>query len=98
MEAYAAGAAPVVATTAGGLAELVIDGRTGYTAPPGDPTALAGALRRGLCIDGATRELFRRTGRNLAAARYDYRHAVAELLGRTAPWLIRSDTDTGPGG
>jgi glycosyltransferase involved in cell wall biosynthesis len=101
LEAYAAGAAPLVATTAGGLAELVIDGRTGYTAPPADPTALAGALRRALCIDGATRELFRRTGRNLAATRYDYRRAVAELLGRTAPWLIRpdtTDTDTGPGG
>jgi glycosyltransferase involved in cell wall biosynthesis len=91
LEAYVAGAAPVVSTTAGGLAELVVDGRTGYTAPPADPPALAAALRRALGIDGATRELFRRTGRSLAATRYDYRHAVCGLFERTAPWLIKAD-------
>lgn len=52
LEAYVAGAAPVVATTAGGLAELVIDGRTGYTAPPSNPRALANALYRSLSSGG----------------------------------------------
>jgi len=37
LEAYAAGAAPVVATRAGGLTELVVDGGSGYLAEPCDP-------------------------------------------------------------
>jgi glycosyltransferase involved in cell wall biosynthesis len=40
MEAMAAGA-PVVATAAGGTTELVIDGATGFLAPPADADALA---------------------------------------------------------
>jgi glycosyltransferase involved in cell wall biosynthesis len=40
MEAMAAGA-PVVATAVGGTAELVIDGATGFLAPPADADALA---------------------------------------------------------
>ena len=40
MEAMAAGA-PVVATSVGGTAELVIDGATGFLAPPTDADALA---------------------------------------------------------
>jgi glycosyltransferase involved in cell wall biosynthesis len=37
---------PVVATTVGGIPEVVEDGRTGYLVPPGDPSAMAGAVRR----------------------------------------------------
>lgn len=37
---------PVVATTAGGLAELVEDGVTGALAPPADPVGLAAAVDR----------------------------------------------------
>jgi glycosyltransferase involved in cell wall biosynthesis len=48
LEAYAAGASPVVATTAGGLAEVVTEGSTGYTALPADPRSLAAAIRRAL--------------------------------------------------
>ena len=44
LEAMAAGL-PVVATTAGGLPELVEHGRTGWLVPPGDAMALANALR-----------------------------------------------------
>jgi glycosyltransferase involved in cell wall biosynthesis len=40
MEAMAAGA-PVVATAVGGTNELVIDGETGFLAPPTDTEALA---------------------------------------------------------
>jgi len=40
MEAMAVGA-PVVATAVGGTTELVIDGDTGFLAPPADAGALA---------------------------------------------------------
>jgi len=36
---------PVIATTVGGLPELVDDGRTGLLVPPRDPKALADAIR-----------------------------------------------------
>ena len=37
---------PVIATAAGGVPELIDDGRTGFLVPPGDATALADCLRR----------------------------------------------------
>jgi len=45
LEAAAAGA-PLVASTAGGLGELVVDGETGVSFPPGDVPALASAVGR----------------------------------------------------
>ena len=45
LEAMAAGR-PVVASAVGGLAESVIDGRTGLLVPPGDAVALGAALER----------------------------------------------------
>ena len=45
MEAMAA-RRPVVATSVGGIPELVLDGSTGYLVPPRSPDALAGALDR----------------------------------------------------
>lgn len=48
MEAMASGL-PVVATDTGGTRELIIDGHTGFLAPPGDPAALADRL--GTLID-----------------------------------------------
>ena len=53
LEAMAAGR-PVVASKVGGLAESVIEGRTGLLVPPDDPVALAGALQR-LLEDGELR-------------------------------------------
>lgn len=43
LEAAAAGA-PLVASTAGGLGEVVVDGETGVSFPPGDVAALARAV------------------------------------------------------
>jgi glycosyltransferase involved in cell wall biosynthesis len=45
LEALAAGR-PVVATAVRGLRDLLEDGRTALLVPPGDPEALAGAVRR----------------------------------------------------
>ncbi len=39
---------PVVATTAGGLPDKVVPGRTGWLVPPGDAAALADALREAM--------------------------------------------------
>jgi glycosyltransferase involved in cell wall biosynthesis len=36
---------PVVASRVGGISEIVVDGRTGFTVPPGDPAAMSAALR-----------------------------------------------------
>lgn len=37
---------PVIATDVGGLAEVVIDGKTGFIIPPNNPAALANAIKR----------------------------------------------------
>jgi glycosyltransferase involved in cell wall biosynthesis len=37
---------PVVATSVGGLSEVVLEGKTGYLVPPGDPKALSAAIAR----------------------------------------------------
>jgi glycosyltransferase involved in cell wall biosynthesis len=47
LEALACGT-PVIASAVGGLVETVQDGTTGWTVPPGDPDALAAALRDAL--------------------------------------------------
>ena len=64
IEAMSAGMA-VVATTAGGTPEAIVDGETGLLVPPRDPDALAAALRR-LAGD---EELRRRLGRKAAERR-----------------------------
>jgi glycosyltransferase involved in cell wall biosynthesis len=50
-EAMACGAA-VIATTAGAFPEFIEDGRTGILVPPGDPDALAAAIRTLLADPG----------------------------------------------
>jgi glycosyltransferase involved in cell wall biosynthesis len=47
LEAFAAGV-PVVATTSGGIPEIVSDGETGFLTPPCDPTRLAARIRDAL--------------------------------------------------
>jgi glycosyltransferase involved in cell wall biosynthesis len=88
MEAYVAGAAPVVATRAGGLAELVVDGCTGFTAAPADPASLADALRQALDAGPAERARLRVAGRSLVAARYNYERNVSRFLNMVAPWAV----------
>ena len=79
MEALAAGI-PVVATRLSGIPELVRDGITGLLAEPGDPAALAGALRRLLADPRGARDRAH-AGRELVEREFDVRRS-AELLGR----------------
>lgn len=87
IESYAAGAAPVIATTAGGLAEQIAAGRTGFATTPADSVSLAAALRRALT--STERDRMREHARHFAGARYDHPAAVRAFLDQVAPWLDR---------
>jgi glycosyltransferase involved in cell wall biosynthesis len=86
LEAMAAGK-PVVATTVSGTPEAVLDGVTGYLVPPGNPVALANAIRNvlsdlprasqmGLAGKRRAQELF-----SVEAMVQRYDQVYAELVG-----------------
>ncbi len=56
VEALAVGT-PVIATAVGGVPEVVRDGENGLLVPPGDPDALAAAIRRFFSDDDLRRQL-----------------------------------------
>lgn len=58
---------PVIVTDVGGLAEVVREGKTGFTVPPDDPKALAAAIRK--FYDGAHETEF---VRNVEAEKVNY--------------------------
>lgn len=89
LEAFAAGAAPVIATTAGGLCEQVIDGVNGFTAQPGDPRSLAAALRQALTCTPTERAQLREAGHR-TLARYSYEASITRFMATVAPWAIRT--------
>jgi len=60
---------PVVATSVGGIPEIVIDGQTGLLAPAGDPDSLAAAVLR-LINDPDFARRLAAAGRRLVAERY----------------------------
>lgn len=60
---------PVISTTAGGIPEVVEDGATGLLVPPGEPEALATAMRR-LITDDALRARMGAAGRARYLARF----------------------------
>jgi glycosyltransferase involved in cell wall biosynthesis len=65
-------AAPVVAAAAGGLLDVVADGRTGWTFPPGQPGALARAVEA-VVADPAAAARVAEAGRAAAGARFGTR-------------------------
>lgn len=94
LEAFQAGASPVIATNAGGLAEIVIeegpDGGTGFSAEASHPASLAAAIIRALATSREQRQRLLLQERELITGRYDYRANVASFLETVAPWAIRN--------
>ncbi|HZR91574.1 MAG TPA: glycosyltransferase family 4 protein [Gaiellaceae bacterium] len=70
---------PVVATAVGGLAEAVVDGRTGLLVPPGDVAALRAALER-LLADAELRRRLGQAGHARARERFSREFALAATL------------------
>jgi glycosyltransferase involved in cell wall biosynthesis len=69
---------PVVATAAGGVPELIDDGRTGFLVPPGDAPALAEALRRLLTAPGEAQAIGTRA-REWARPHFSLTRQVTEM-------------------
>jgi glycosyltransferase involved in cell wall biosynthesis len=76
LEAMAAGR-PVIASRVGALAEVVVEGETGFLVPPGDKVALARQTRR-LLEDPARAQQMGEAARRWVACNY----SVAELAAR----------------
>jgi glycogen(starch) synthase len=77
LEAMALGV-PVVASRAGGLAELIDDGRTGWLVPPGDAEALGEALLARLAGRGQNHRVAEAAREE--ARRYDIAAVVGDLV------------------
>lgn len=78
VEAQAA-SRPVVVSDSGGQQETVIEGKTGFRVPPGDPAALADAMARVAGMDAATRAAMGAAGHDNAATHY----SVGAMCGAT---------------
>jgi glycosyltransferase involved in cell wall biosynthesis len=64
---------PLIASGAGGVLEIVEDGRSGLLVPPGDASAMAAALRR-LLADPALRASIGAAGRTRAHDHFSVEH------------------------
>ncbi|MBP8129056.1 MAG: glycosyltransferase [Candidatus Hydrogenedentes bacterium] len=82
-----AGGTPVVATMAGGAAEMVLPGETGYLVPCRDPEALADAIVMSLRYRDKARAMAAR-GRNLAIEQFGVERMVRETI-RAYEMLLR---------
>jgi glycosyltransferase involved in cell wall biosynthesis len=77
LEAMAAGL-PVVASSVGGLPELIEDGLTGYVVPPADPATLAARLRH-LVLHADLREAMGAAGRARVQEHFSPQRMAAEI-------------------
>jgi glycosyltransferase involved in cell wall biosynthesis len=69
---------PVIATDAGGVPELIQDGRTGFLVPPGDAAALAACLEGILDEPRAASEVGERA-REWAREAFSLERQVADM-------------------
>lgn len=89
LEAAACGR-PAVATAVGSVADVVVDGETGFVVPSGDAAALADRLAR-LLLDATLRERMGSAARRRAEAHFDERDMIRRYE------RLFADTATGPG-
>lgn len=78
IEAMRAGAA-VIGTDAGGVPEIIQDGKTGLLVPPGDPGRLADAIER-LVREPNFRRYLAKNGKDSADTRFSEERHFAQLL------------------
>ena len=90
---YMAAGKPVVATRVGGMTDLIEDGVHGLLVPPGDPRALAGALRR-ILRDPAWRGAMGERGRERQREEFDLDVMVRRLEDLYEELFQRSPTST----
>ena len=99
IESLAAGR-PVVATAVDGTPEVVVDGKTGLTVPPGDPARLSEAIRQ-MLRDAGMRRQMALDGRQWVLERFSQERQVRETgelyirfwqerTARTAPVPVRA--------
>jgi len=74
---------PIIATNAGGLPEIITNGKTGLLIKPRDATAVAWAIHRVLS-DSTLRSSLGHLAREEALKRYDFDSCVDSLLGSLA--------------
>ena len=72
-------ALPIVATSVGGLPDIVHQGINGLLVPPGRPAAIASALYN-LCLDGDLRSTMGRNAYQIAWEKYDIENRVEQLV------------------
>jgi alpha-maltose-1-phosphate synthase len=94
LEAMACGTA-VVASSVGGIPEVVADGQTGLLVPPADPAALAGAVN-GLLRDPGRAAAMGAAGRARAVADFGWPSVAAQTASLYAD-LVR-DAQSSPAG
>lgn len=80
---------PVVASTVGGLPELLDQGRCGVLVPPRDPAALAEAIGR-LLADAEWRQRLGVAGRQQIDTRFHIRDTIAQTLALHQSLLVES--------
>jgi glycosyltransferase involved in cell wall biosynthesis len=70
---------PVVATSGGGVNEIIVDGETGLLVPPNEPLALADAISR-LLADAAFAARIAAAGRAFAAERFGINQSCRDMV------------------
>lgn len=85
---------PIVATRVGGVAEVVEDGRSGLLVPPGNPEALADAMKRIEQMRKEERQAMGAQGRALVERQYATSH-IMDVWERLYSELARSGAGDG---